>query len=265
MKHNPKITIVTPTYNSEEYIEKCIQSIKGQSYKNYEHIIVDGGSSDKTLEIIKKYENTYPMKWISEPDNGMYDAINKGFAMADGEIYAWINSDDFYFPWTLEVVAKTFEKKDIHWLSGIPSNTQKLGNIDVTYLLPNLPTVYNTKMIRKGVYDGRRMYFVQQESCFWTKELWDKVGGIDSQYKLAGDYHLWKNFAKHAKVFTINCNLASFRIHSNQKSGEIKKYYDEIGKDTSNNLYKILLQVFLQLYSLFSYREYVINIIEVME
>lgn len=261
MEYSPKITIVTPTYNSEEYIEKCILSIKGQKYKNYEHIIVDGGSKDHTLEIIKKYENTYPMKWISEPDNGMYDAINKGFAMADGDIYAWVNSDDFYFSWTLDVVAKAFGKKDIHWLSGIPSNTQKLGDTDITYLLPNLPTVYNTNMIRKGVYDGRRMYFVQQESCFWTKELWDKAGGIDSRYKMAGDYHLWRSFAKHAELFTINCNLASFRVHKKQKSSDMGKYYEEIGKVRVNRLYNVALQIFLQLYSLKNYSKYVINVI----
>lgn len=262
MKYSPKITIVTPTYNSEKYIEKCIESIKKQSYKNYEHIIVDGNSNDRTVEILRKHENTYPMKWISEKDNGMYDAINKGFAMATGEVYAWINSDDFYFPWTLEVVAKVFQNKNVQWLSGIPSNTQILDETEITYLLPNLPTVYNTHMIRKGVYDGYRMYFVQQESCFWTKELWERVSGIDSRYKMAGDYHLWRKFAQFEKLYTVNCNLASFRIHEGQKSGQLEQYYEEIGKIKSGKITGLFLQVYLQLYSLAMYKKRVINIFE---
>lgn len=263
MKKAPKITIVTPAYNSAQYIEECILSIKKQRYKNYEHIIIDGGSTDGTLEILKKYEGTYPMRWISEPDEGMYDAINKGFSLANGSVYAWLNSDDFYFPWTLQVAANVFQKREIQWLSGIPSNTQQLMDTEITYLLPNLPTVYNSHMIARGLYDGRRMYFVQQESCFWTKELWDAVGGLDKKYRLAGDYFLWRKFAKKASLYTVNCNLASFRVHANQKSGEREKYNEEVGGKEWGSLSKTLLQIYLQLYSLKNYRKYVINILEV--
>lgn len=265
MTQYPKISIVTPTYNSEQYLEQCILSIKNQTYNNYEHIIVDGGSNDNTLDIIKKYEGAYPMKWISEPDEGMYDAINKGFRMASGDIYAWINSDDFYFSWTFEVVSKAFSKRDIQWLSGIPSNTQQLGSAEITYLLPNMPTVYNTKMIGKGVYDGQRMHFVQQESCFWTRDLWNKVGGLDAQYKMAGDYYLWRKFAKYVKIYTINCNLASFRIHEEQKSSDIEKYYVETKTRKPASFLVGILQVYLQLFSLLNYRKMVINIVEIFK
>ncbi len=237
--------------------------MKNQSYKNYEHIIVDGGSMDGTLEILKKYEGTYPMKWISGPDEGMYDAINKGFKLAGGSVCAWLNSDDFYFPWTLQTVAYVFQKRDIQWLSGIPSNTQRLMSTEITYLLPNLPTVYHSPMIARGMYDGRKMYFVQQESCFWRKELWDAVGGVDKKYKLAGDYFLWRKFAKKARLYTVNCSLASFRVHSGQKSGERKKYDEEVGGKEWGSFRKTLLQIYLQLYSLKNYRKYVINVMEV--
>ena len=106
------ISIVTPTYNSEEYLEDCILSIKNQKARNFEHIIIDGGSTDSTLSIIRKYENTYPMKWISEPDNGMYDAIAKGFRLAKGEIYCWLNSDDMYMPWTCLAIEKIFKEEN---------------------------------------------------------------------------------------------------------------------------------------------------------
>ena len=97
MISSPKILIVTPCYNAERYIEYCIKSIKSQSYTNFEHIIVDGGSTDGTLDIIRKYEGSYNMRWLSEPDDGMYDAITKGFALSSGDIYAWLNSDDMGF------------------------------------------------------------------------------------------------------------------------------------------------------------------------
>lgn len=255
-----KISIVTPTYNSEEYLEKCILSIKNQKYDNYEHIIVDGGSTDGTLDIVKRYEGTYPMKWISEPDEGMYDAINKGFSMASGDIYAWLNSDDFYFPWTFYVVANVFQDERIKWLTGIPSNTKQFGTCDITYQLPNLPTVYCTPLIKRGIYDGRTMYFVQQESCFWVRNLWEEVGGIETKYKLAGDYFLWRKFAQRAELYTVQCNLASFRIHEEQKSKDIKSYYREVDRKSANNLVKTVFQIYLQLYSLMNYRKYVINI-----
>lgn len=257
-----KISIVTPTFNSEKYLEKCILSIKNQKYDNFEHIIVDGGSKDGTLDIIKRYEGSYPMKWISEPDEGMYDAINKGFAMASGDIYAWLNSDDYYFPWTFSVVSKAFEKKKIEWLIGMPSNTKKYEKNDIICQLPNLPTVFCTPLIEKGIYDGRTMPFVQQESCFWSGGLWEKVGGIENKYKLAGDYFLWKKFAKEARLYTVHCNLASFRIHDNQKSKNTEAYYAEIERKEKAKVVRILIQIYLQLYSLVKYKKFVVNIEE---
>lgn len=260
----PKITIVTPTYNSGVYLEKCILSIIGQTYTDYEHIIVDGGSTDNTLDILKEYEGKYAMRWISEPDEGMYDAINKGFSMAKGEIFAWLNSDDFYFPWALQVVARAFEKRNIQWLTGMPSNTKKFDSGEVTYLLPNLPTVFCRRVIHNGMYDGVRMNFIQQESCFWSRELWKKTGGLNPKLKMAGDYDLWKKFAGETALYTVHCNLASFRIHPFQKSGDMEQYYQEIGIKKSLKITNILLQIYLQLYSLKNYRKFVINLDEIM-
>ena len=258
-----KISVVTPAFNSAQYIEQCILSLKNQKYKNFEHIIVDGGSTDGTIEILKKYEHEYPMRWISEPDQGMYDAIDKGFRIADGEIFAWINSDDFYFPWTLYVVEKVFEKRGIHWLTGIPAAVKVFGGTEIIYQMPNLPTVFNQKMIEKGIYDGQRMYFIQQESCFWTRELWEKSGGININYKMAGDYHLWKEFAKFEALYTVHCNLASFRIHKGQKSEDAEKYYSEIGERKLIGTANKLMMIYLHIYSLINYRKYVINLDEI--
>ncbi len=263
MTRLPKITIVTPSFNSGKYIEKCILSIREQNYKNYEHIIIDGGSTDNTLDILKKYEKQYPMRWISEPDDGMYDAINKGFSMADGDIFAWLNADDYYFPWTLQVVAKAFERRDIHWLTGMPSVTKYFENTWMLYLVPNLPVVYHQGMIRRGVYDGRTMYFIQQESCFWSRELWNKSGGLNNRYKMAGDYFLWKAFAREEPLYTIHCNLASFRIHAGQKTDDMDGYYLEMGRKKYPSIFCKLLLMYLHVYSLCNYKKYVINIDEI--
>lgn len=222
-----KFSIITPCYNCVEFIEQCILSIKNQNYHDFEHIIVDGGSTDGTLEIIQKYENTYSMRWVSGKDNGMYDAINKGFAMAKGDIYSWINADDFYMPWALSTVSKAMEEyPNVKWITGIPSNMDANGNL---YFRSGFSVnTYNQKCIAKGQHHGRGKGTIQQESTFWRKELWEQVAGLDSKYKYAGDFDLWRRFAQFAPLYTVNTVLASFRTHDNQKSSNYVAYCNEI-------------------------------------
>lgn len=218
------ISIVTPTYNSEEYLETCILSIKNQRFSDYEHIIVDGGSSDKTIEIIKKYEGTYPMRWISEKDEGMYDAISKGFKMAKGDIFCWLNSDDIYMPWTLEIVAQAFQKKEICWCCGVPAQINENGQL---YFPVTQFITFPQYCIKKGWMDGWRLGCIQQESTFWRRELYEAVGGIDRDYKMAGDYALWVKFAQREKLYSLNTVLAGFRVHAGQKSSDKEAYCNE--------------------------------------
>lgn len=225
MDNHPKISIVTVCYNSEEYIEACIRSVMNQTYDNIEHIIVDGSSTDQTVDIIKKYESQYNIRWISEKDNGMYDAIDKGFRMATGEIYAWLNSDDMYMPWACELVASVMTKKDIQWCTGIPCHYTEDG---VVYNIARITPSFPQNFIRKGYMDGRIASFLEQESMFWSKELWEKCGSVIANYRYAGDYHLWKEFAKYQPLITMDSVISGFRIHEGQKSGDRKKYYSEI-------------------------------------
>lgn len=225
MKKHPQVTIVTVCYNSEKYIEECILSVLRQTYDNVEHIIVDGGSTDATLSIIKKYEDRYNMRWISEKDNGMYDAITKGFKMASGDIYAWLNSDDMYMPWACEIVATVMENTDVRWVTGIPCHYNERG---VLHNIPRITPVFPQRFIAKGYMDGRIATFLEQESMFWSKELWEEHGHIINKYKAAGDYHLWRAFAKSQPLYTIDSILAGFRIHAGQKSSDRIKYYSEI-------------------------------------
>lgn len=225
------ISVVTPTYNSEEYLEECIQSLLAQKFKDFEHIVVDGGSSDGTISILKKYEGQYNLRWISEPDEGMYDAIRKGFRMAQGDIFCWLNSDDMYMPWTFEVIHRLMESNEngrkIQWCVGRDSRFTADG---INYITSNKIRVFPKELIRKGWMDGQRLFCLQQESSFWSRELYEAVGGINTKYKLAGDFYLWKAFAEKEDLYSLNTVLAGFRIHPGQKSSDVQKYLNEVGK-----------------------------------
>lgn len=225
--NNPLISIVTPTFNSEIYLTECIESIRSQTYANYEHIIIDGGSTDSTLSILEKYDGTYNMLWVSEPDEGMYDAILKGFTKANGEILCWLNSDDMFFKGALEIIAKVMSVKGVSWCTGIGSKYDEKG---INYGIKRHTTVFYPPFLRRGWYDGRIFGVIQQESTFWTKELWNRVDHNDiKNYKYAGDYRLWYLFAQKEELYTINCVVSGFRKHKNQKSSEIGKYRVEQG------------------------------------
>ena len=138
MINNPKITIVTPVYNSVEYIEETIQSVLNQDYNNIEYIIVDGGSNDGTIEIIKKYSKKIDF-FISERDLGMYDALNKGFKIATGKYLAWINSDDLYFKKSISKAIELMEKNSYQWINGISATLiKKKIKLKQLYHYPNI-------------------------------------------------------------------------------------------------------------------------------
>ncbi|MDO4222064.1 MAG: glycosyltransferase family 2 protein [Akkermansia sp.] len=218
------ISIVTPTYNSAEYLEECILSLKGQRRRNFEHIIVDGCSTDGTLDIIRKYEGTYPMRWISEKDGGMYEAIAKGFRMAEGDIFAWLNSDDMYLPWATYTMERIMKGGKVQWCTGIPTlyNAEGMPHVPYNHIL-----LYAWPLLKRGWYDGQRLEWIQQESSFWTRKLYEAAGGLDTRFKYAGDYRLWCSFAQHAPLYSTNVVISGFRIHGGQKSAEPGKYRAE--------------------------------------
>jgi len=230
-ENKPLISIITVVYNGEQFLEETIQSVINQTYNNVEYIIIDGGSTDETVDIIKKYEDRIDY-WISEKDHGMYEAIHKGFTVAQGEIFAWLNADDIYYPWTLKTVSKVFTNNAIQWLTGIPTHiNEKSEMINVEH-----PKYYFKYFITKGYYRGDNFGFIQQESTFFSKSLYTK-SPLNIDLKLAGDYKLWIDFAKSKNLYTLKTVLASFRIHEKQKSSDIKKYYEEC--DSIQNFMKV--------------------------
>lgn len=221
-----KITVVTAVYNGQAYIEGCMQSIMNQTYKNFEHIIMDGGSTDGTVEIVKKYEKLYNVKIYSKKDNGMYDAIANGFDLATGDIFCWLNSDDMFMPWAFEVMQKVISETDAQWCMGFPTYWCSDNVSRCQFRI----SAYTQRAIKAGLHDGRILPFIQQESTFWTKELWEKSNGaLIRNYRMAGDFQLWKNFAEYAPLYKVNSTISGFRLHEGQKSEDKGKYYAEVG------------------------------------
>jgi len=215
--HLPKISIVTPSYNQAEFIEKTILSVLGQEYPNLEYIIIDGGSTDGSVDIIKKYENriTY---WVSEPDEGQAHAIRKGFGKCTGDILAWLNSDDVYIPGAFIEVAERFKKGDCDFVYGdelmIDSDDKVIGE------RPQLP--FPGKLgLPFFIYGG---FWIYQPASFWTRDLYERSGGIDKSYRFTMDPDLFIRFAMmNAKFEYIKVPVINFRLHESSKTCTIQE------------------------------------------
>ena len=219
-----KITIVTPVYNGKEYIEQTIRSVINQTYKNIEYIIVDGGSDDGTRELIDKYRSKIS-KIIYQKDESMYEAIETGFKSATGEYYYWINSDDFFLDnFSVERLMSILNKYNYNWVICKIAISQYKDKPKVF-----IPLVYPRWIIKKGLANNCFWGFLQQENTIFSKSLYTKVDGINPKFKMAGDYDLWKRFAKFEKLKSLNIKFACHRKSDNQLT-IIEKYYKEIGR-----------------------------------
>lgn len=222
----PKISIVTPNYNKGDFLENTIKSVLSQNYPNLEYIIIDGGSTDNSISIIKKYEAQLAF-WVSEPDNGMYDAIKKGFAHATGEILAWIGSDDMYHPNCFNIVAELFQNDKINWLVGATSLFDKYGR--------TVHVAQSRYFSRLDLLSGD-FRWVQQESSFWRKRLYDKVKGLNTKLKYAGDFDLWVRFSAFEYMYVCSALLGGFRINNEgQLSMANDKYMEEVMESITQN------------------------------
>jgi glycosyltransferase involved in cell wall biosynthesis len=204
-----KISIVTACLNSIDYIEETIKSILNQNYPNLEYIIIDGGSTDGTIEVIEKYK--LQLKYfISEKDLGHANALNKGFKVSTGEIMGFLNADDIYMPWTFKTISEVFLSfTDVNWITGIQSYINDRGeNIGIGLVLKNIQDYLNG-----------RYQWIQQESTFWKRPLWEKVGGcINEEYQFAIDTDLWSRFFLHERLYHLNSIIASWRHHPKCRS-----------------------------------------------
>lgn len=223
----PKISIVTPCFNHSKYLERTITSVVSQGYPNLEYIIIDGGSTDGSVDIIKKYEK-YITYWVSESDQGMYYALQKGFEISTGQIMGWINSDDILHPGSLFTISQVLSDfESVEWIQGCPNIIDELDRIvgvDRTRHVTMFNFYYEKNPLNWGC--------IQQESTYWKRSLWDKAGKhISTDYKFAGDFELWMRFFKHAKLYNLNAFTGSFRIsESGQASIENSLSYETEAK-----------------------------------
>jgi len=212
MNEWPKISIVTPSYNQEAFIERTIQSVLNQNYPNLEYIIIDGGSTDGSVEIIKKYSDKLAY-WVSEKDRGQTHAINKGFHRATGDIVAWLNSDDEYCHGALETVSKTF-----------------MANKNVDFVFGNRITVdKNGRVLRKErhtrfTFSALVIYgmIVSQPAAFWKRELLEKYGYLDETMRFCMDYEFFCRIGSNINAKHVRRYLARFRRHPSSKSNTIR-------------------------------------------
>lgn len=227
-----------------DYLEKTISSVVSQGYPNLEYIIIDGGSTDGSIDIIKKYEEhlTY---WVSEPDEGMYEAIQKGLERCTGEVMGWINSDDLLHQNSLFTIAELFsENPECEWLEGANSVGDEQGRV-VNVRRPHMTSRYQFLAKQYLDHDGGFVPYatIQQESTYWRRSLWEKAGSkIDTSYKYAGDFWLWMEFFKYSRLYVTPAPIGIFRRRSGQKSVDGRSQYiqevERIVNDEIKNLSK---------------------------
>lgn len=226
----PKISVITPSFNQGRYIAETIESVILQGYPNVEHIIIDGGSSDDTMQVIERYRSKLNYV-LSEADHGQSDALNKGFRQATGDILCWLNSDDQFAPGALAAVAMAFFTRDVDLVSGICEiyKDGKLIHRHMTSCADGPLPLQDLLDLDNGWNAGQFFY---QPEVFFSRELWERSGGNvreDCYYSM--DYELWCRFAHAgAKLHVIGAPLARFRMHSEQKTADPAKFKKELIK-----------------------------------
>lgn len=207
----PKISIITPCYNAAQFIEQTILSIINQGYDNLEYIIIDGGSKDGTVDIIKKYEDKISY-WISEPDKGQSDAINKGIAIATGDVFNWVNGDDYLEDGALKLVGDSFQDLNLDVLCTSTMLFNENGNIRI-----NNPTEY-----KEGLISTLNSQGLNQQGMFWRMDRIKELNGVNSKFNYSMDLDLWKRYLINyglTKLSSMDVVTGFFRLSNDSKTG----------------------------------------------
>jgi glycosyltransferase involved in cell wall biosynthesis len=241
-----KISVVTPSYRRARYLDDTIRSVLTQRGDfEIEYVVQDGGSERDVLDLLQHWDERVKrgdfelgcrrvsFSYHIEPDAGMYDAITRGFARTSGELMCWLNTDDMYHPYAFQTVTESFNATDdIYWVTGIPNSYNARGS---RVGFDRHPDAYARRYVNEGLYDVRfaaaGFNWIQQESTFWRRVLWDRAGGLDTRYRYAADFWLWRAFAEHADLVRVNSFLGGFRVHGDQITADPARYAGELPID----------------------------------
>jgi len=241
VNRQPLVSIVTPSFDQAPFLEAAMRSVLEQSYPHIEYIVIDGGSSDGSLEIIQRYDDRLA-DWVSEPDRGQTDAINKGFARAGGEILAWLNSDDTYQPEAVaQAVGALQNRPEVGLVYGDANYIDERGRVIGRF--PARQTDY--RKLRRGYVH------IPQQAAFFRANLWRDVGPLDPSFYFAMDYDLWVRLAKISRLQYHPGVWANFRLHSASKTIAADRHcWDEMlrvhYRDGGGKLAPIVLKYYLR-------------------
>lgn len=220
-----KVSIVIPTFNCAKLLRITLNSIRLCGWSDIEIIIRDGGSKDDTVSQVADFPDL-PINVVSEPDDGQYDAINKGFEAASGEVLCWINAGDVFLPGAVGNVVDAFSSvPGMMWVTGCQCVAEgvKIRRVGETGVL------VSDFEIRLGLCNGGFAGHLQQEGMFWTRELWNLAGPLDLSYRLAADFELWTRFSCFAKLHRLRIPLAAFSYHETNRSiAGFDEYREEV-------------------------------------
>ena len=233
-----KITVITPCYNSVRYLDATLESIHAQKGDfELEHIVMDGGSTDGTVDILERWRDK--LQYVSDPDKGQSDAINKGFAKATVEVLAWINGDDLYLPGALNRVAAVFRNdQNARWAYGRCKIIDEYGQE-----IRKPITWWKNLLLRRFSYTKLLFEdFISQPATFFRRDLLEQAGPLDESLNFTMDYDLWLRFGQICQPVVIDYDLAAFRFHKEAKTGGSyedsfkeantisRKYSQQVGK-----------------------------------
>jgi glycosyltransferase involved in cell wall biosynthesis len=208
-----KISIITPSLNQAKYLEKNILSVLNQDYDDFEHIVIDGGSTDGSIEILKKFKH---LRWISEKDNGQAQAINKGFKLAKGDIIGWLNSDDLYSPGVFQKINNIFsEDEKVDFIFSHCMRVDENDNV-VGFSQVKDPEEFDVLSYPN---------FIPQPTVFFRNIVFRETGYLNEEYFLAMDVDYWRRISKHHKMRLIKDIFAYFRLHNESKTTKYLKYF----------------------------------------
>ena len=209
-----RVSIVTTTLNALPYIVETTRSVLQSTYSDLEYLVIDAGSTDGTIEYLRSLRDERLRVEFRE-GLGQYEAVDWGFKQSSGDILAWLNGDDIYWPWTISCVAHLFtEFPEVSWITGLPAFVNAEGHCTMIGSLCSYPTRY----IQNGWFSEYGFGNLVQESMFWRRDLYQKAGGLNLAYKHAADFELWTRFAQHAALEAVSVPLAAWRKHAKNRS-----------------------------------------------